>query len=359
MDRRLPFDPYAAQARAEWRNRLAGWRAAPGESAFHGTAVLLALGLGGWLLLAGWASARAALHGLLTQPMLAGALWLVLVGSDQWRLRRQQRQAWSEDWLAAQPIAPAQRRWRRWNEALGRLLALWLPAAVALLLADRTDAVLPLSVLALAAVAAGHWLADRRGPLQTARTPRYSMLDAAGRGTLWRWQWIVAGRALTPGALAACLPVLLLIPRGPALLLAVAIGLVVVLATASAWLRMVALIVTAQAWLDEQPLRPGDWLPAALWLPLLLLAGALALAALLLWLGGAPGLLLLGLPLLGALALLHLAATVAGRRRPRRIPLLSALQQLLLLAGLQVAAPLLPIQWALQFGWLLRRGWRG
>ena len=351
-------DPYAAQARARWRNRVDGWRAAPGETAFHAGALLLALCLAGWLLLASWPSLRTALHTLLANPALAGLLWLVAVALDQHTLRRAQQQRWASDWLAAQPISPAQRRRRRWNEAFSRLLALCLPVVVALLLAERAEALLPAALLALLGAAAGHWLADHLPRLPAVRQRRYSMLQASGRGSLWRWQWIVAGRALTPRALAACLPVMLLIPRGPALLLGVAIVVVMTLATAAAWLRMVALIVEAQRWLDTQPLRGGDWLPAALWLPLALLGAALVTAAAAMALGGASPTLLLALPLLGALALLHLAAVLAERRRPRRIVVLSAAQQLLLLAGLQAAPPLLPLLFLLQLGWLLRRGWR-
>lgn len=351
-------DPYAAQARAQWRNRVDGWRAAPGETAFHATALGLAMGLVAWLLLATWPSLRAALLWLLAQPALASLLWLLLVGADQHTLRRAQRQRWANDWLAAQPITPAQRRRRRGNEALWRLLALWLPVLFVLMLAEQSAALLPAALLALLGAAAGHWLADHLPRLPAVRQRRYSMLQASGRGSLWRWQWIVAGRALTPRALAACLPVMLLIPRGPALLLGVAIVMVMTLATAAAWLRMVALIVEAQRWLDTQPLRGGDWLPAGLWLPLALLGTALVTAAAAMALGGASPTLLLALPLLGALALLHLAAVLAERRRPRRIVVFSAAQQLLLLAGLQVAPPLLPLQFLLQLGWLLRRGWR-
>jgi hypothetical protein len=352
------FDPYAAQARAQWRNRVAGWRAAPGETAFHAGALLLALGLAGWLLLASWPSLRAALHALLANPALASLLWLVAVALDQHTLRRAQRQRWASDWLSAQPISPVQRRRRRWNEAFSRLLTLGLPALFVLLLVDRSEALLPAALLALLGTATGHWLADHPPRLAAVRQRRYSMLQASGRGSLWRWQWIVAGRALTPRALAACLPVMLLIPRGPALLLGVAIVMLMVLATASAWLRMVALIVEAQRWLEVQPLRGRDWLPAALWLPLALLGAALATAAAAMVLGGASSTLLLALPLLGALALLHLGAVLAERHRPRRIVMLSAAQQLLLLAGLQAAPPLLPLLFLLQLGWLLRRGWR-
>jgi hypothetical protein len=352
------FDPYAAQARARWRNRVDGWRATPGETAFHAGALLLALGIAGWLLLASWPSLRAALHALLANPALASLLWLVAVGIDQHRLRRVQRQRWANDWFVAQPITPAQRQRRRWNEAFSRMLALGLPVVVVLLLAERAVALLPAGLLALLGAAVGHWLADHPPRLGAARQRRYSMLQASGPGSLWRWQWIVAGRALTPRALAACLPVLLLIPRGPALLLGVAIVMVMVLATTAAWLRMLAVIVDAQRWLDVQPLPGRDWLPAALWLPLALLGTALLTAAAAMALGGASSTLLLALPLLGALALLHLGAVLAERRRPRRIVLLSAAQQLLLLAGLQVAPPLLPLLFLLQLGWLLRRGWQ-
>src|SRR5690606_33621413 len=132
----------------------------------------------------------------------------------------------------------------------------------------HVTALLPTLLLAVAAAFAGQWLADRWRNSAALVVRRDSMLQATGRGSLWRWQWIVAGRTLAPAGLAPLLPVTLLLPRGPALMLAVALALVTVLATGSAFLRMVALIVDAQRWLDVQPLRPRDWLPQALLLPL-------------------------------------------------------------------------------------------
>lgn len=360
MDAIPSFDPHSAQARAEWRNRVAEWRAAPGETAFHATALLAAALLAGWLLGAAWPTLQKALAALLDRPALAVLLWTTLVAADQYGLRHAQRARWRSDWLAAQPVSTAQRLRRRLIEALPRALRLWLPLAFALLFAGRPAVIPVMTLITLGGALVGQRLADRQPAPPTRRRVQAtdSVLHATGPGTFWRWQWIVAGRALTPNALAACLPVMLLIPRGPAQVLGVAIVLVMLLATAGAWLRMCALLVDAQRWLDGQPLRGGDWLPAALALPLALLLVVLLIAMLALWLAAMPLPLLLAPLLLAALALLHLGAVAAERARPRRIVMLSAAHQLLLLAGLQALPPLVPLQWALQFGWLLRRGWR-
>jgi hypothetical protein len=213
-------------------------------------------------------------------------------------------------------------------------------------------------IVLVAAGAAGHLLADLEWRVLPKRRARELPQAVRGRGSLWRWQMIESAAALAPRRLAWMLLLILLVPRGPALMILPAIALVVLGGLVHAWQRSLAVIPAAQPLMAAQPVAASAWLRRALAWPLQLLALAVSVLSLLAWLAGSVVLLWLTALLLPALALLQWASTAAERHAPRRAAFLFVLQLSLLIAVAQ-GMPLLgaPI-WLLQMLWLWRRARR-
>ncbi len=352
------IDPYLLQARLEWLNRRDEWRARPAEAGFQAVAWAAVGGLALWLVIGQWDALGSALRALLEAwPWPAAIVLAITVAGAHFRSRRLQRQRWSNDWLAAQPVVEAVRVRRRRARALSRLafeLALLLP----LLAAAGARPLGGWGLLIAISAALGHLLA---GPVATDRPQarrREQILALRGPMSLRRWQLIEAGAILAPRRLALLLPALLLIPRGPALMAVFALLLIALLAAIAGWLRAVGVIGQAQRWLATQPYPARRWLLPALWLPIeSLLLASIALGGCA-WLGGSPALALLGG--LGPLLLggLFLAVAVASRRAPQRGRLRLAVHLLLLIAVAQALPPAAFLLWVLQLIFLLRNGLR-
>ncbi len=357
----LPFDPYAAQSRWLWLNRLAAWRAHAAESAFSGLAWCAGLAVIGWIALSQLPTLRALVTWLLAQhPWLTLCCVIVALGVDHWRARRTQRQRWADDWLSAQPIGRPIRRRRRLIALATRCA--WQSALIApLLLLANASAMgwLVLGSCALAAASLGNWLGDIDGSPVIRGRRRETLFTSTATGSLRRWQWIEAGASLAPRHLAPLLVAILLVPRGPAAMAIAALVMVLMASAVSAWLRAVRVVIQAERWLAVEPISATTWLRQCLFVPLLgLLVGALALAALMLAVANAAVALVaaVGLLIVGAL---YIGVVGTHRAQPRRIPLSMTLHVVLLAATVQALAPLLPLvvgaQLFVLFQWGLRR----
>lgn len=355
MNPLLP-DPYALQSRLVWRNRWRAWLQQPGETAFHAAAWLALAALLGGIVLARGPALLDLLRSALAWPEHLLGLNLLATALDQQQYRRRQRREWQQDWLAAQPLPRAQRRWRRGKTATMR----WLIGSGLLILpllaagAEASYAILLLASGALAALF-GQALGDLDRAPRTGATARQRIDAIDGPGRFWRWQAIEALATFTPRQFAWLLLGILLVPRGGPAMALVAVALLAVTALLHAWQRMLAVIPQAQAWLQAQPLRGSDWLRLATPLPLLLLATASTLASAGAAGVGSPALLWLSAIGLPALALLQLLLQLALRAQPRQLPVQSALQLALLLACLQAFAPLAVGLWLLQMALWTRR----
>ncbi len=339
-------------------NRLTAWRATPAQTAFHGLAMATAAALAFWVL----AAQRESLQGLLalaqSRPDIGFAGLLMLAALDQRAAQRRLLDRWRGDWLAAQPLPQIQRlAYRAWRsggrfalQALGlTLLLAWLdgssPLIAAALLATLAGSL-------LGATSAGWRLPQRR------RLRRHSPFLPRGRGSLWRWQRQCAGSALAPRSVAPLIALWLLVPRGPALMLGVALCLLALALLASAWRRMLGVFAAAHGWLAAEGIAARRWVGRALLLPGLILSVGGTLCATLLWLFAAPpAFQLLWLACL-MLACLSLLACAAERRTPRRAALVLAVHAALLAGCSQALPPLLPLLFALQCGHLLWRSLR-
>jgi hypothetical protein len=354
------FDPYRAQSRMLWRNRLSEWRRRPGEAGFQALAWACLLALLAAAAVSQAEQARQWLPWLRAEhPWGALLAMVVLVVLDQRQARRRQRLTWSQDWLQAQPVAPVIRRQHRFRLIGVRLLAVYAPAMPLLAWAGASAGETAMLLIACAAAAGmGHQLGDREGPWIRARPRRATLSESTQRGSVRRWQWIEAGAALAPRNLAPLLLVILLVPRGPIAMALLALSLLAMAAAASGWLRAVGVIVQAERWLRSEPVPARSWLRQSYRMPLLaLLAGSAGWVVLAL-LNDAQMLALLvggGMLVVGSL---HLLVVASGRAQPRRLALRMALHLCLLLACAQALPPLLPLVWLGQLWFLLRKSER-
>lgn len=358
------FDPFRAQWRAHWHNRVARWRANVGETAFHGAALFALAGVLLWPLgrvVAGDA-AGPQLQALIARwplAMLGGVLVASLL--RQRHVLGVERGLQTRHWLATQPLPPSllqmRRRRRQWREALVHAVT----AGAVLLIAGApwTWFAAP-AVAVLAAMLLAAWLPSPehvRPAIDTRLRP--ARIDR-GVGRLWRWQAIDLGIAFRARSLAGGFLLMLLVPMGSGPL---AIGSVLACGLSLAWLltawrRSMAVLPAAQAWLGVQPLRAASLLRDTAAVPALVL-----LLACLLVMGG---FLLLGTPGLGgaiALGVVTLAGLDAGsvaasRHRPRRAGLLFAVHAALLVGVLQALPMAAPLLWCAQLAWLARRALR-
>lgn len=363
------FDPYLAHRRCLWRNRLARWRQAPGEAAFHAM-IWLALAVLSGMAVAALAARRELARDILALTQAAPWAWLLAWGGliamrVRLRLRDWERRD-AAGWLGAQPVAPRVRQCERGRVVLGCIVADAL--AGALLFAFLR---LPwtawgwLILMLVAASAAGVVWAQWRRP-GTERATGADVGNAAlslrcfvGRGGLWRWQMREVLSGIGPRPLRHGLWMLLLIPAGTgasAAALALAAGLALA-AYLSAWRRGLGVLVQAERWLGAQPARARFWLsglrvPLALAVPGAATTG-LALAAL----GAGHVAPWVALVLL-ALAMLQASCTLALRRTPARIPLAFTVHLALIGAAWQAFPPVLAPLWLAMCLRLVHRGIR-
>jgi len=360
-----PFDPWQAQHRHEWGNRLAALRAAPAQPLFHA----LVLALLGVLLLPPLVDALRDPEGPLAAAiarwpwLVVGAVLLACLWQQAGAHARAQHER-THGWLSAQPVQPRARR-RHARRAAGRVALLQGAVLVALAATVALPGGVRLGLLAIPVVAfTAAWL---RGPGATAEASRWARRDRSivrrGTGRVWRWQLAQAQDVLGPrraSLLVAVLAVLALLPMnaGLALLLAALAAALTLLLLAGAWQRSVAVLPAAHRWLQAQPVRGSRLLAQWLRVPLAILAVALVTAGLALVVAGAQRLWLPMALLLVALACLHLGAVAAERSRPRRIPVAVSVQCLVFLGVLQAFPPAAAPLWLLQVAWLARRSLR-
>ncbi|MCX7561976.1 hypothetical protein OS176_00220 [Xanthomonadaceae bacterium XH05] len=361
------FNPYFALRRFAWRNRIARWRHAPGETLFH-AAIWSAL-----LMLAGFA-----LHALSARRDLADALfalmqsapwaWLLAWGgliAMQVRLSSQDwQQRDARGWLATLPVAARMRA----REHLRRLLctatphwiaAIWL--AVYLRLPWEARGWLAV-MLAMATATGALWSRRQRKQATRQRPKSRAFADVplpsqAGRGCLWRWQVRASLVGFGPRALRQGLWMLLLIPVGTsafAAAMALAAGLALA-ASIAAWRHCLDVLVQAERWLGPQPSPPRFWLYGMVVPMTLASTGAAATGLTLAALGAARMAPWLALALV-ALALLQVACALAWRRTPSRTVLSTTLHVTLLGAAWQAFPPLAAVLWVLMCLRLLKRG---
>jgi len=343
-------NPDLLQSQFEWRNRIAGWRMRIDESAFLMLAALGFVGVGLWLVDPHWSRLLYA-GAPWSQPLPAVLIGLGLAAALLWRAQTRRAglaRVQGDDWLAAQPIAPAARRRAR------TVRAAWTAASSALVLlcllvwaSARSSEPAPLLIGLLASAALSAplligWLPERR---QVVGSPRRSLAVAVAIpvGT--------SGLALLGAALE---PALARLPRGaswtagtfillPPSTPAIAIPALMLLFTATSMaIDLVAhwraRFLADQAWLAAQPLAPAR-LFAAYRRPLLRRGSLLVLVAgACLHLLGAPALFAATLALALWLALADgVLCGFATRSTPNRYPLQCMLHGMLLLATIQGA----------------------
>jgi len=355
------FDPYRAEQRLLWRNRIAQWCAQPAQSAWHALALLALLIVLLPIARQALHEARQALEWLMAQQALPLAISLVVLLSiaQQEADRRLQRRL-ARSWLAAQPVSARCKARMVWRHRAGRAVGYALAGHGLLgMQAPLSMHAAWLGIVVGATLFAALWASQPRSLPRPRPTARSAVLRPRGRGSLWRWQVAEAGASLAPRSLAWALLVILLVPRGPAVMAAIALLLVLLVVLAHAWVRAVRVLPAAQRWLGAEPLPPRRLLLGCLPYPLLLLSivtlclVGLAFAfgnPLLGWMAA------LGLPAFGSL---HWLSVAAHRQRPARAALELVAQSTFLLGLLQALPLLAPLVWLGQMVWLWRRSLRG
>jgi hypothetical protein len=363
--RPTPFDPWQAQWRCEWGNRLAALRAAPAQPVFHALALLA---LAAVLLPATLDAIRD--FGEPARAALARWPWAIAVGllaacaAQQANARRRERDERAHGWLSAQPVAAA--AWRRgaWRRAatIAALQAGIFVSVTWLLVLGTTPKLaafgLPLLAMLPEAMRAPALATPRRSHAHPTRA-----VARPGAGRIWRWQLAQAQDILGPrraSLLLTVLVVLALMPlnTGLSILLSSAGAALTLLLLGGAWQRSLEVLPAAQRWLQAQPFRPAQLLRDWVRVPLAILALAVAAVAVPLSVVGAVRLLLPIVLLLVALALLHLGVVAAERARPRRIPLQVLLHVGAFVGVLQAFPPAVLPLWVGQVAWLARRSLR-
>ncbi len=358
----LAFDPYRAEQRLRWHNRLTQWRAEMGQTALHGVALaaLFALLLVPLLQVVGSAAPIA-------NATLANWPWtLALVASLVMALRHAQRLValrarQAREWLAAQPVARRMQTRRQrdqilrdalWHVAVGLVVLLLIDAHVAAL----AGVLVCVCLAAAVAIPLSHRLAPR------ARASGYlgSRIPDAGIGRFWRWQRIEIGIALRGRSLSFGIWALLLVPMGSGAftVMAIAMAGLTLAALTTAWHRCLGVLPQAQAWLAAQPLSGARLLRATVAVPLVVLTTSVALIGLVLIALGTPALAAFAALGLIAVGSLQFACAAATRAHPRRMSMLFLVHVTLLIGVLQALPPLAVLCWALQLGFLLRQAAR-
>ena len=354
------FDPYQRQQRLFWQNRIARWRAAAGETAFHalGLCALAAVAL--WALPAlferadPWSALGAALS---RWPLPIGPALLLTMLWRQNHVLAVLQQKRSGDWLGLQPIPDSVHRHRR-RVHQHREAALQVVSGACLVFASDASRwwLVFLVASAVAAVLLAPLLHRRRDTQTLWNIRRRSAVVDAGAGWLWRWQKVEAGFAFRGRSLAGGALILLLIPIGSsvvAVALCFAAGLVTA-ALSSAWNRCLGVLPAAQAWLAPQPLRGARLLIATCVMPALLLACAVSMIVLICVGLDAARFGVLAGAALAALGILQFACVAAERARPRRSGMVFVLHLTLLIGVLQAMPMAAPLLWLAQVGLLLR-----
>lgn len=355
----IPFDPYRRQQRLLWQNRVARWRAAAGETAFH------ALGLGALAIVALWSLSalfartdpwRAVADALLRWPAAIGLAALLLMTWRQMQVLAVLQQQRAGDWLGLQPVPDAVHRHRRRVRQCREMV---LQSAFGAFLVVASGAswwwFAFLIVAAVAAMLLAPLAKNRRDTQALWNIRQRSAVVDAGVGRLWRWQKVEAGFAFRGGSLAGGALILLLIPIGSSVL-AVAICFIaglVAAALGSAWNRSLGVLPAAQAWLATQPLRGSRLVTATCAVPALLLAGAASLVVFGCIALDAARFGVLAAAALVALGILQFACAAAERARPRRSGIVFALHLTLLIGMLQALPTAAPLLWLVQIGLLL------
>lgn len=360
----LFFDPFRAQARLLWHNRVARWRANAAETAFHATALGALAAFVAWQVPGQIArlDVAAQLRGIVQQwPMAAAAVLLAVLLLRQARIAAEDAASARSGWLAVQPLPAAmlrQRAWRRHATEAALQLVVLLGALGSSGIGGRALAV-AVALVPLAATLAP-WLPVRGTHRAAATLRQRSAVADVGAGRLWRWQTIEAGVAFRARTLAGGVLLLLLVPMGSG---PIVVGVMLVCGLVVAWLlgawrRSLGVVVAAQAWLAPQPLRASALLRGTAGVPAAVLGLAMLAAGLLFVALGTPRLAWIACSVLFAGGTLQAACVAASRRTPRRITVLVALHVVLLLAILQAMPPLALPAWLLQTGWLLRKAMR-
>lgn len=358
------FDPFRAQTRLLWRNRVARWRANAAETAFHGTA-LAALGL----FLASQVpaflervDAAGQLRHLVQQwPMATAAVLSVVLLLRQHRIASDEAALRRSSWLSVLPLRLDMLRRRAWRRHAVEASLQGGVLLAALALADLgANAMVCAVAIAGVAAALAPWLPQRetRGGGLDLRQ-RSAVIDR-GIGRLWRWQKVEAGIAFRARTMAGGILLLLLVPMGSG---PVVVGVMLFCGFAMAWLigawrRALGVLVSAQAWLAPQPLRPAVLLRDTVAVPAAVLGIAMLAVCVLFVSLGTPRLAWIAALVLFAFGALHAACVAASRRVPRRIAIVFVLHVALLLAALQAYPPLVVVMWPLQVGLLLRKAVR-
>jgi hypothetical protein len=353
----MSIDPYRRERQLLWQNRVAEWRAEPGEAAFHCGALALLAAFASVLLWQGWPRLLTTIAWLAGEwPLATALIALIALAELQAAALRRQRAQWARHWLIAQPIAEALRR-RRLRMQVARRAALQIAIGSALLLAAGLPAVAALTwvVLVIAAALLGWRGAQRAAPAKSAAPRRESVLAPRAQGSFFAWQWTEAAAALVPYRLSRLVWLVLLVPRGSwtqitAVLMLVGAGIAVVM-----WSRSVAVLPAAQRWLAAQPLRGRDLIRRTARFPGLLATMLAILVTLPPMSIGRPAWAMVAAASVLMPASLHFAVTAAERRRPGRIGLTFALHLMVLAAALQALPLLVPALWLAQCVWLLRK----
>jgi len=349
----LPFHPYRREQQLAWRNRIDRWREHGSETAFHGLAILFALGFVMFLAIGAWPRLLTALAtGLSRWPLAVSCAAMFAMCVHHASLAQSRRQLWARHWLNPQPIEPRLRTWTIRRGMIGVAMVHALIGIVVMAKLSRGPA--SMMIWCLLTVAAA-WIGNHIG--KSAVVPaaqREQVLRNAGPGSFTRWQWIEATATLAPFRLKRALWLILLGPAGHWTGMIVVLVLVACFVLLTAWSRSVSVLAQAERWLGTQPLAPARLLRDGLPGPVVILMLA---CGFLFFVFAATASLSWFVPLsiaLVAAGALHYACAAAERRRPARIGWLYA-GQLLLLAGVMQSVPflLLPL-FCLQIFLLLR-----
>lgn len=376
------LDPFRAQSRLAWRNRLARWRREGAQTGVHAAALgglAVLLGVPAWQARATWGGAIADALRQWPGATLAAAT-LVMATSFAATLRGLRTSA-RGDWLAALPVAPRLRSRRLRDAAMREASGFAALGTMLLVAAHASMPAFASFALALAAAMSLAWLATRSRFPMHAHSPAVHLIERGvfgspkqelhgrfsaslvidrGAGRLWRWQKLACGVALRGRTLAWGGLAWLAVPMGSGLGTVMTVGvagLLLALMT-GAWRRTLGVLPQAQAWLAPQPLAPARLLSGTAAVPMLVLAIAVASASGVLFALGTSALALFAALGMIASGVLQFGAVAAERAHPKRAPLVFLVHAVLLLGVLQAFPVAAMPLWAMQVTMLLRQALR-